>query len=126
MSTWRRHPWLLLAAMMFAAVPVAFGAIRAITTGDDVRYLWMAGAAMIGSLAVVPWTSVVAPPAAVRLVRGMLAIACGTACAAVTAVVQGARSVPSVAIVALSFGLCTGASAACMMLARESRQRSAD
>ena len=53
MSNWRRRHWLLLAAVVFAAVPVSFGCIRAVTTGDDVRYLWTAGAALLGSMAAV-------------------------------------------------------------------------
>jgi hypothetical protein len=119
MINWRRRPWLLLAAALAAAVPVAFGGIRAGTTGDDVRYLWMAGAAILGSLAVVPWRSRVAPASTVPIGRAMTAIASGTACAAAMAVFQGARSVPGVAIVALSFGLCTGASAMFAILARD-------
>jgi len=33
-------------------IPVAFGVIRALTTGNDLRYLWLAAAAIAGSLAV--------------------------------------------------------------------------
>ena len=123
MSNSRRQPWLLLAAALAAAVPVAFGVIRAVTTGDDVRYLWMAGAAILGSLAVVPWRSSVTRASTVAIGRGMAAIACGTMCAAVLAVIQGARSVPSVAIVAVSFGMCTGTSAVLAMLARNTSSR---
>ncbi len=47
MPNWRTRFWLLLAAIVAAAVPVAFGGIRAVTTGDDVRYLWMAAAAIV-------------------------------------------------------------------------------
>ena len=119
MPNWRRRHWLLVAATMAAAVPVAFGCIRAITTGDNVRYLWMAGAAIVGSMACMPRTGSPAWPAKVLVRRGLSAVVCGTACAAVTAVLQGARSVPSVAIVALSFGLFTATSAVFAMLARE-------
>ena len=119
MLNWRRRPRLLLAAVLAAAVPVAFGGIRAVTTGDDMRYLWMAGAAILGSLAVVPWRGRVAPASTVPIGRGMTAIASGSVCAAAMAVFQGARSVPSVTIVAVSFGLCTGTSAVFAMLARD-------
>ncbi len=108
---------------MAAAVPVAFGCIRAVTTGDDVRYLWMAGAAILGSMAVVPRRRSGASPTNVLLGRGLSAVACGAVCAAVTGVLQGARSVPGVAIVALAFGLCTGTSAVFAMLAREARHQ---
>ena len=122
MPNWRRRSWLLLATIA-AAVPVAFGCIRAVTTGDDVRYLWMAGAAMLGSMAVVARRSGDAIPANVPLGRGVGAVACGTVCAAVAAVLQGARSVPGVAIVALAFGVCTGTSAVFAMLARQAHRR---
>ena len=123
MSNWRMRPWLLLAAAMAAAVPVAFGVIRAVTTGDDVRYLWMAAAAILGSMAFVPWRSGAARSSTLPIGRGMAAIVSGTVCAAVMAVIQGARSVPGVAIVAVSFGLCTGMSAMFAMLARASDAR---
>ncbi|WP_157898643.1 hypothetical protein [Luteitalea pratensis] len=121
-NNWRRRHWLLLAATMAAAVPVAFGCIRAVTTGDDVRYLWMAGAAILGSMVFVPRRRSAARTPNV-LLRGLSAVACGVVCAAAMAVLQGARSVPSVAIVALAFGLCTGTSAVFAMLAREARHQ---
>ena len=39
-------------AVLLAAVPVLFGFVRAINTGDDFRYLWLAASAIAGSLAV--------------------------------------------------------------------------
>ena len=48
----QRHHLLLVVAVLFAAVPVLFGFVRAINTGEDFRYLWLAGAAIAGSLAV--------------------------------------------------------------------------
>ena len=123
MLDWRRRHVSLLAAVVCAAVPVAFGFIRAFTTGDDVRYLWVAGAAILGSMAIVPRTQGGLLSARVLLRRGLSAVACGTVCAAAMAVLQGARSVPSVAIVALAFGLCTGTSAVFAMLAREARHQ---
>ena len=48
----RRHHLLLLVAVLLAAVPVLFGFVRAINTGDDFRYLWLAASAIVGSLAV--------------------------------------------------------------------------
>jgi hypothetical protein len=120
MSNWRRRHWLLLAAVLSAAVPVTFGCIRAVTTGDDVRYLWMAGAALLGSMAAVRGRGGVSH-ANVVLRREAIAVAGGAVCAAAMAALQGARSVPSVTIVALAFGLCTGTSAVFAMLAREAR-----
>jgi hypothetical protein len=123
MSNWRRRHWLLLAAVLSAAVPVTFGCIRAVTTGDDVRYLWMAGAALLGSMAAVARGRGGVSHANVALRRWAIAVAGGTVCAGAMAVLQGARSVPSVTIVALAFGMCTGTSAVFAMLAREAHRQ---
>ena len=48
----RRYQLLLLVALLFAAAPVIFGFVRAINTGDDFRYLWLAAAAILGSAVV--------------------------------------------------------------------------
>ena len=58
----RGTPVILIAAILLLALPVAFGIIRVVDTGDDVRYLWLAGAAIVGSLAVVMPFSPVSPP----------------------------------------------------------------
>jgi len=101
----------MLAAVILAAVPAIFGLIRAITTGDDVRYLWLAASAMLGSLAVMVLGYGASGPARVSPGRAFGAIAAGAACAGATGVFLGATSGPGVAIVALAFGLCTGTSA---------------
>jgi len=104
----KRHHLLLLVAVLLSAVPVLFGLVRAINTGEDFRYLWLAAAAMVGSLAVMgPWHR--APgPARVSPGRAVGAVAAGAGCAAATAVFLGATLGPGVAIVAGAFGLCTG------------------
>jgi uncharacterized membrane protein YccC len=102
---------LLLASVFFAAVPVTFGLIRAVSTGDDVRYLWLAAAAILGSMVVMPFGRESSGPAQVSLRRVLGAVAAGAVCAAATALLMGATAGPGVAIVALAFGLCTGTSA---------------
>ena len=44
-----RYRLSLLVAVLLAATPVIFGFVRAINTGDDFRYLWLAAAAIVGS-----------------------------------------------------------------------------
>jgi hypothetical protein len=105
----RRRLPLLLASAFFAAVPVAFGLIRAVSTGTDVRYLWLAGAAIAGSALVMALTRR-ASSSRQTAVRALAAVAVGAACAAATALLMGAKAGPGVAIVAVSFGLCAGAS----------------
>jgi hypothetical protein len=110
---------LLLAAVLFAAVPVIFGLIRAVSTGNDVRYLWLAGAAILGSMAAMWITRGPADPTHLPLRRAVGAVAAGAVSAAAAAVLLGAKAGPGVAIVAVAFGLCTGASALFATLARQ-------
>jgi hypothetical protein len=119
MSSSRRGRMLLTASVLLAAVPVSFGLIRAVSTGDDVRYLWLAGAAILGSMVAMRRWPGASGPAHVSLRRAVGAVAAGSACAAAASILQGATAGPGVAIVAVSFGLCTGASAVFATLARQ-------
>jgi len=110
---------LLLVSVLLAAVPVMFGVIRAVSTGSDVRYLWLAGAAILGSMLTMRLTRGSADPGRVSLPRALAATAAGALCATATAVSLGATVGAGVAIVALAFGLCTGASAIFATLARQ-------
>ena len=116
----QRHHLLLLVAVLLAAVPVLFGFVRAINTGDDFRYLWLAASAIVGSLAVMVPGYRAPGPARVSLGRAVGAIAAGAGCAAATAIFLGATAGPGVAIVAGAFGLCTGTS---MVLGTVARRR---
>jgi hypothetical protein len=118
MSSPHRHRLLLAASVLLAAVPVIFGLIRAVSTGDDVRYLWLAGAAILGSMVAMRLGRGTSNPAHVSLRRALGSVAAGAASAAATAILMGARAGPGVAIVAIAFGLCTGTSAVLGTLAR--------
>jgi len=121
MPSSRRGRLLLTASVLLAAVPVTFGLIRAVSTGDDVRYLWLAGAAIVGSMVAMRRGPGASGPAPVSLRRAVGAVAGGSACAALTSVLLGATAGPGVAIVAIAFGLCTGTSAVFATLARQPR-----
>ena len=95
-----------------------FGLIRAISTGTDVRYLWLAGAALVGSAAVMVLKPDRAEPVRVSVGRALSAVAAGAACAAAASLLQGATAGPGVAIVAIGFGFCTGVSAGLAFLSR--------
>jgi hypothetical protein len=116
----RRVVWICFAVLL-AALPVSFAFVRAIRTGHDFRYLWLAAAAIFGSLAVMAPGNGASGPANVSPGRAVGAVAAGAACAAVTAILLGAHAGPGVAIVAAAFGLCTGTSAVLMTLARRRR-----
>lgn len=117
----RRYQLLLLVALLFAAAPVIFGFVRAINTGDDFRYLWLAAAAILGSAVVMVPGYVASGAAQVSPGRAAGAVAAGAACAAAAATLLGATPGPGVAIVAVAFGLCTGTSAVLLILARRRR-----
>jgi hypothetical protein len=116
-----RSSLLLVASVLVGAVPVIFGLIRAVSTGDDVRYLWVAAAALIGSVVAMRPGRGTPGPAHVSLGRALSAVAFGAVCAAATALLMGTTAGPALAIVSGAFGLCTGTSAALAALARESR-----
>jgi hypothetical protein len=97
----------LLSALL-AALPFAFGLFRAIQTGTDVRYVWVALAAMAGGMLVSARARgagrPVNPPAlaaAVFLVSGVFATA--------AALVLGTRFGPGLLVVAAGFAGCFAA-----------------
>lgn len=94
---------MLIGGIVIASLPIAFGVIRAATTGTDFRYLWTAIAALAGAAAVTG-----RPSAAHHLhVMPVLLAACvSTLLAAATAFLVGARSPGAVLVVALAFGTC--------------------
>ena len=116
-----RYRLSLLVAVLLAATPVIFGFVRAINTGDDFRYLWLAAAAIVGSSVVMVTGYGASGPARISLGRAAGAVAAGGACAAAAAILQGATAGPGVAIVAVAFGICTGTSAVLLTLARRRR-----
>lgn len=111
---------LLIASVLLAGLPVAFGIIRFVSTGDDARYLWLAAASILGSMLVMVGGRARSGPTRVSLGRASGAVAAGAACAAATAVLLGATAGPGVAVVAIAFGLCTGTGAALAALRQSS------
>jgi hypothetical protein len=89
------------------AVPVGFGALRAVTTGTDLRYLVTA----VASLAVAATLfRVGASRISSRWLLSSLALVASTLAGSAVAMWQGATSGPAVAVVATSFGVCVTAS----------------
>jgi hypothetical protein len=108
----------LIACVILGALPVTFALIRAITTGNDFRYIWLAGAALIGSMAVMLIGRNQSRRTQVSVGRGLGAVIAGAAGAIAAALLQGGRAGPGVAIVGISFGVCTGLAAVSASLAR--------
>ena len=115
----RRSPreWLLyFLSILFAVIPFAFGLIRAVSTGYDVRYLWMALASLLGAVIAVRTARSRKPTGVLALSAPVLIIA--TVLAGLAAFLLGARSVAAAGIVAFAFGFCWAASHALYALSR--------
>ena len=94
--------------VLIAAIPVAFGALRAATTGTDFRYLWVALASSVAAGIVAVQnrgTAAASSSPARRIVRSAVA---GAAAAALTAFALGGRSAAAVLTVSVGFGACSG------------------
>jgi CHASE2 domain-containing sensor protein len=107
----RRSPreWLLyFLSILFAAMPFAFGLIRAVSTGYDVRYLWLALESLLGAVIAVRTARNRKPTGIIALSALVLVIA--TVLAGLAAFLLGAKSVAAAGIVAFAFGFCWAAS----------------
>jgi hypothetical protein len=109
---------LRIASVLLGAVPVAFGVARAVRTGSDLRYLWLAGAALVGSMVAMTLGRDSRAPARVSPARALAAVTAGAVSAAAIAFLMGTTAGPGIAIVAIAFGLCTGTSVVLATLAR--------
>jgi len=100
-------------AIAAAAVPFAFALIRAVTTGKDYRYFWLAIAGLAGTAATVTvgrtWSSPVLT-AAVFVIATLLTV--------LAALAIGTRLGPGILVVAAGFGFCFAVSALLNVLAR--------
>ena len=90
----KRRSLLLLAAALLAVAPLTFGLIRAVSTGDDMRYLWLALASFLGATTVIPRGRGASGAARISLVRTLGAVGAGTVGAAAAAILQGATAGP--------------------------------
>lgn len=102
-------------SFFFIAMPFLFGLLRAVTTGNDFRYLWVAAASLIGAAV---FTAAMGkrmrrPRVALTLSAGSFIVA--TLCATAAGVVLGTRVAAGLLIVASSFGFFCAVG--CMLLA---------
>ena len=93
-------------SIFFISMPFLFGLLRAVTTGNDFRYFWVAAAALFGAGA---FTAVASgrmrrPRVAVAFSVGSFIVA--TLCATAAAMLLGARLGPGLLVVASSFAFC--------------------
>ncbi len=102
-------------AVGFAALPVGFGALRALTTGTDFRYL-LTAAASLAAAALIFWFG--ASRVTSRWLLMCMALAVSTLIGGVVAFGLGATSVGAVWFVTFGFGVCVTASGMFGLLAR--------
>ena len=101
-------------AFLCALAPFAFGTIRAIQTGNDLRMLWMAFASGVGAVAVLALGNARGrKPGAGRQAAATFVIA--TLLAGATAYLLGARAAPGIWLVAMVLAVFWAASGALLV-----------
>lgn len=88
---------------VLVAIPFGFGVLRAVTTGSDRRYVWVALAAAVAAGATLAYNRRVARAGVAPFVTALVA---STTAASVAGFALGARSIPSVLVVSLGFAIC--------------------
>ena len=110
--------FLLGLAILFALAPLGFGVIRAVRTGDDVRYLWVALAALLGAAIVFVGgkagrrggTAIVVPAVSVFIIATLFAV--------IATSLLGVSVNPGSLVVTSAFGFCYAASCGLYALSR--------
>jgi hypothetical protein len=97
-------------SIFFLTLPPLFGLLRAATTGNDFRYLWVAAAALLGAGAFTMITNASSHGRRMALSLGAFIVA--TVCASAAALLLGTRFGPGLLVVAASFGLSSAAGCA--------------
>ena len=105
-------------SIFFAAVPFAFALVRAVRTGYDLRYFWVALASLLGAVATiaVAGAHVRRPIAFLTLAAGVFVIA--TLLAVFAALLIGTTLGLGIIAVAVGFGFCFAVGALLHILAR--------
>ena len=113
-----RGPLLQALALVSAAIPFAFALVRAVQTGNDFRYFWVALGGLCGAAATMAVARRYdrASKAAVALPLAVFAMA--TLLAVLAALFIGTSLGPGVLVVGAGFGLCFAAGCLLLRLAR--------
>ena len=102
-------------SIFFVAMPFLFGLLRAATTSNDFRYLWVAAASLFGAGAftVIARLRMRRPRVALALSVGSFIVA--ALCATATGMLLGTRFGVGLLVVASSFAFCCAIG--CMLFA---------
>ena len=96
----------ILVSIVFAAIPFAFGLIRAVQTRSDFRYLWMAIASSLAAVIVVAIGKARGRASGGILVLSAATFLVAALVAASVGYMFGARSAVGVGIVSAAFAFC--------------------
>jgi len=94
------------ASILVALVPFAFGVVRAARTGQDLRYLWVALAALMGAAIPIALGRRRAPRPATSAALAAIALVLSTVFAMLAARLLGTAIGLGMLVVASAFGLC--------------------
>ena len=109
---------LFVLSVFVAAVPFAFALVRAVRTGYDLRYFWVALASLLGAMVTiaVARAHIGGPIALVALVAAVFVIA--TLLAVFAATLIGTTLGLGILVVGAAFGFCFAVAALLYVLAR--------
>ena len=109
---------LFVLSIFFATLPFAFGLVRAVRTGYDLRYFWVALASLLGAVATIAVgrVHIRRPIAVVTLVAAVFVIA--TLLAVLAATLIGTIFGMGIIVVASAFGFCFAVAGLLHLLAR--------
>ena len=93
--------------LLIASIPFWFAAVRAVSTGSDFRYAWVAVASTFGAAGVLAVANRARSESSSLLLRTAFAIIAALVASAATSFVLGATSVPALIVVALGFATCS-------------------
>lgn len=93
-------------SMIFAALPFAFGSIRAVQTGNDLRYLWVALAALCGAAVALRVGGGAGTASNRGTARSMRVFTASTLLAVLMGMLLGTSLGPGLLVVASAFGFC--------------------
>jgi len=96
-------------SILCAALPFGFGLIRAVQTGNDLRYLWVALAALCGAPLVMRVGSMPGTAPNRPLARSVTVFFASSFLAVLIALLLGTRLGPGILVVASAFGFCFAA-----------------
>lgn len=105
-------------SIFFLSLPFLFGLLRAATTSNDFRYMWVAAASLVGAGAVtaVAGRRMRQPRVALAVSVGSFIVA--TVVATASGMMQGTRFGPGLLVVGAAFAFCSAVGCALFAITR--------